>query len=88
MEEKLRTNRDALLDQYNDNLAATRDIQHTLVHDVLPSVVDELALDSDAQQWAKDFLLDTRKCPRIQSCAYPFFRSVHLPHIEGEHLAI
>src|SRR5258708_32593900 len=57
---RLRTNRDALLEQYFANLDDVYNLQDTLIQSVLPSVTDELGLGSEAQEWAKEWLSDTR----------------------------
>ncbi|KIK69267.1 hypothetical protein GYMLUDRAFT_642466 [Collybiopsis luxurians FD-317 M1] len=56
----LQANCDKLLDQYQLNINAVKDLQYTLIQDVLPSVADELALNSVQIVWAKHWLRDTQ----------------------------
>jgi len=56
---RLQTNRDALLEQYHANLDDVYTLQDTLIQTILPSVIDELELGPDAQEWAKEWLADT-----------------------------
>ncbi|KAJ7049689.1 hypothetical protein C8F01DRAFT_1264912 [Mycena amicta] len=56
------TNREKfeLLDvQYTETIEAVRELQGTLIDDILPSVADELELDDDAVEWAREWLRDT-----------------------------
>jgi len=55
----LQANCDRLLEQYHSNLEAVLSLQATLIRDILPSVTDELELDPDATEWAKEWLKDT-----------------------------
>lgn len=57
--ERLRANRDKLLETYRTNLEETRNLQATLIRDVLPSVTGELNLSPDATEWAREWLSDT-----------------------------
>lgn len=52
-----------LLDQYQTNLELVLELQTVLIEDILPSLADELGLDSDATEWAKEWLNDTCKSP-------------------------
>ncbi|KAJ6594437.1 CRAL-TRIO domain-containing protein [Mycena capillaripes] len=55
-----------LLDsQYAENLEAVLALQGTLIQDILPSVTDELELDAESIQWAKEWLSDTCSLFRI-----------------------
>ena len=56
---RLRANRDKLLETYRTNLEETRNLQTTLIRDVLPSVTGELNLSPDATEWAREWLSDT-----------------------------
>lgn len=56
----LRQRYDAYNDLYEENLDATQDLQHTLIHDILPGLVDELGWDTDKVRFARDWLEDTR----------------------------
>ena len=56
----LRQQYDAYNDLYEENLDATQDLQHTLIHDILPGLVDELGWDADKVRFARDWLEDTR----------------------------
>ena len=56
----MQTNRDALLDQYFANLEDVYNLQDTLIQSILPSVTDEFGLGLEAQEWAKEWLSDTR----------------------------
>jgi retinaldehyde-binding protein 1 len=67
MEERLRKNRDFLLQQYQSNLEDILDLQDTLVQVILPSVADELELCPEAVKWAMDWLYDTCTCPLFLS---------------------
>lgn len=58
--QRLETNRDALLEQYRSNLDDVYDLQDTLIQEILPSVSDELQLAPEIQDWAKEWLSDTR----------------------------
>ncbi|KAK7000732.1 CRAL/TRIO domain-containing protein [Favolaschia claudopus] len=51
--------------QYSENLEAVRELQGTLLDDILPSVTDELELDEEAIQWAEEWLADTCSLFRI-----------------------
>ncbi|KAJ7467174.1 CRAL-TRIO domain-containing protein [Mycena latifolia] len=55
----LKANFQQLLAQYTENLDAVRDLQGTLIQDILPSVTDELELDDPQIQWATEWLEDT-----------------------------
>lgn len=55
----LRQQYDAYNDLYEENLDATQDLQHTLIHDILPGLVDELGWDADKVRFARDWLEDT-----------------------------
>lgn len=57
--ELLHANNERLVEQYNSNLEAVRGLQMTLLEDILPSVSDELSLDSNAVRWAKEWAKDT-----------------------------
>jgi hypothetical protein len=54
-----------LSSQYTENLEAVVDLQGTLIENYLPSVADELELDVESIQWAKEWLNDT--CERVFS---------------------
>jgi retinaldehyde-binding protein 1 len=58
--QRLETNRDALLEQYRSNLDDVYNLQDTLIQEILPSVSDELQLAPEIQDWAKEWLSDTR----------------------------
>lgn len=58
--QRLETNRDALLEQYRSNLDDIYNLQDTLIQEILPSVSDELQLAPEIQDWAKEWLSDTR----------------------------
>ena len=58
--QRLQTNRDALLEQYRSNLDDVYNLQDTLIQEILPSVTDELQLGPEIQDWAKEWLSDTR----------------------------
>ncbi|KAF8160690.1 CRAL-TRIO domain-containing protein [Crassisporium funariophilum] len=63
--ERLRTNRDTLLQQYHSNLEDVLSLQDTLIQDILPSVTDELELSPEAVEWSKEWLCDTSSLFRI-----------------------
>ncbi|KAJ7933790.1 CRAL-TRIO domain-containing protein [Mycena leptocephala] len=54
-----------LSSQYTENLEAVVDLQGTLIENYLPSVADELELDVESIQWAKEWLNDTCSLFRI-----------------------
>ncbi|THU96738.1 CRAL/TRIO domain-containing protein [Dendrothele bispora CBS 962.96] len=56
----LQANCDKLLTQYHSNLETVLELQSTLIEDVLPSVADELNLDSEQMEWAREWLQDTQ----------------------------
>jgi retinaldehyde-binding protein 1 len=58
--QRLQTNRDALLEQYRSNLDDVCNLQDTLIREILPSITDELQLGPEIQDWAKEWLSDTR----------------------------
>jgi hypothetical protein len=58
--QRLESNRDALLEQYRSNLDDVYNLQDTLIQEILPSVSDELQLAPEIQDWAKEWLSDTR----------------------------
>lgn len=55
----LQANHDKLLEQYHLNLEGILALQATLIHDILPSVIDEFELGTEATEWAKQWLEDT-----------------------------
>ncbi|KAJ7451843.1 CRAL-TRIO domain-containing protein [Mycena galericulata] len=55
----LKANREKLLEAYTENLEAVLALQRTLIADILPSVTDELDLDTRSIQWATEWLNDT-----------------------------
>jgi len=59
----LQTNCTRLLEQYHSNLKDVLSLQATLINDILPGLEDELNLDTDSAQWAKEWLEDT--CERF-----------------------
>ena len=48
---------------YDRNLDAVRQLQATLLHDILPGLVDEQELDATAVDRTREWLEDTRKPP-------------------------
>ncbi|KAJ4483946.1 CRAL-TRIO domain-containing protein [Lentinula aciculospora] len=56
----LQANCEKLLEQYQANMIAVKELQFTLIEDVLPSLETELALDSEQIAWAKQWLEDTQ----------------------------
>jgi hypothetical protein len=55
----LQANFQRLLTQYTENLDAVRALQSTVIHDILPSVADELELDDpESLEWATEWLED------------------------------
>ncbi|KAJ7879614.1 hypothetical protein B0H14DRAFT_2709458 [Mycena olivaceomarginata] len=54
--------------QYTENLEAVLALQGTLIDDILPSVTDELELDAESIEWAKEWLSDTCLCQLIFLC--------------------
>ncbi|KAF5380237.1 hypothetical protein D9757_008219 [Collybiopsis confluens] len=56
----LQANCDRLLEQYELNVNVVKALQGTLIQDILPSVVDELALDAEQIDWAKQWLQDSQ----------------------------
>lgn len=63
--ERLRANRDKLLETYRTNLEEILNLQATLIRDILPSVTGELNLSPDATEWAREWLSDTSSIFRI-----------------------
>lgn len=59
----LQDNNSKLLNQYEANFQTVRDLQNIFQNDILPSLVNELALDEDSTQFARDWLNDTGKSP-------------------------
>ena len=59
----LQLNCERLLEQYYNNINAVRDLQITLLDDVLPHIVDELQLDTSSTESAKELLQDTCEHP-------------------------
>ena len=57
--ERLRNNRDILLQEYRSNLQDVLGLQDTFIQDILPSVTDELELSPEAVTWVTDWLCDT-----------------------------
>lgn len=55
----LEANNSKLLQVYKENYSAIIGLQRTLLDEVLPHLEDELQLDSNAAQWAKERLEDT-----------------------------
>ncbi|KAJ7680820.1 CRAL-TRIO domain-containing protein [Mycena polygramma] len=51
--------------QYTENLEAVLALQGTLIQDILPSVTDDLGLEAEAIDWAKEWLSDTCSMFRI-----------------------
>ncbi|KAJ3809028.1 CRAL-TRIO domain-containing protein [Lentinula aff. lateritia] len=56
----LQANCDRLLEQYEANMKVVRELQSTLIEDVLPSLADELALNSEQIAWANQYLDDSQ----------------------------
>ncbi|KAF8629135.1 hypothetical protein AX17_005721 [Amanita inopinata Kibby_2008] len=65
IQERLRVNFEALLEQYHTNVEAVLALQATLLRDILPSVKDELELGPNATEWAENWLYDTSTLFRI-----------------------
>ena len=59
----LRKHYDLLNVQYEEHLEAVRELQKTLILQILPGLVDELDMDEDGQQYCLEWLED--------SCASP-----------------
>ncbi|KAF8893464.1 CRAL-TRIO domain-containing protein [Infundibulicybe gibba] len=76
----LQANCDRLLDQYHSNLQNIVSLQTTLLRDILPSIADELQLNPDATEWAKEWLLDTSTMFRM-SRRHRFTRSFAMEYI-------
>jgi hypothetical protein len=56
----LRTAHDELASQYRTHIGAVRELQRTLLMDVLPGVLDELGIDSvETEESAREWLSDT-----------------------------
>ncbi|KAJ7594460.1 CRAL-TRIO domain-containing protein [Mycena floridula] len=54
----LQTNCDRLLEQYENNLHTVKELQTLYIQDILPSIAEEFGWDSDATQWAQEWLKD------------------------------
>ncbi|TFK44283.1 CRAL-TRIO domain-containing protein [Crucibulum laeve] len=65
IQNRLQANHDKLLETYHANIEDILNLQDTLIHDILPSVNDELQLGPDAAEWAKQWLCDTSSIFRI-----------------------
>lgn len=61
--EVLRNKCQKLVEQYQLNSVAAKELQELFSRDILPSLIDELNLCPSAVQWAKDWLQDTGMCP-------------------------
>jgi hypothetical protein len=59
IQEVLRVNHEALLEQYHTNAEVVSSLQAVLLRDILPSLRDELELGPDTTEWAKEWLCDT-----------------------------
>jgi len=57
----LRTNCENLIEQYNSNLDVVHALQATFTDEILPDLQQELQLDDESTQWARDWLQDTGK---------------------------
>ncbi|KAJ7162076.1 CRAL-TRIO domain-containing protein [Mycena filopes] len=57
--------------QYTENLEAVLALQRTLIEDILPGLTDELELDAESIQWAKEWLSDTCTLFRVLRVRYP-----------------
>lgn len=66
----LEANNNNLVQCYKDNLELTLALQATLIEEVLPHVEDELQLDIDTVNWAKEWLEDT--CELEATAKYTF----------------
>ena len=49
-------------DSYASNVAGAQRLQRTLEQDIFPGMVDELDLDDDAKQRAREWIDDLRMC--------------------------
>jgi hypothetical protein len=55
----LRDNFDKLQEQYDANIETVLELKNVFLNDILPSVVDELALDDAATEFTREWLNDT-----------------------------
>lgn len=67
----LQANCERLLEQYVSNIDAVLALQVTLIHDILPSVTDELELSPEATEWAREWLSDTCTCHSLSEQKHP-----------------
>jgi hypothetical protein len=58
----LQANHDAFLELHSAQIGAVLTLQHTLIRDILPSVADELELDTWQIAWLQEWLQDTGEC--------------------------
>ena len=83
----LRKHHDLLHAQYEEHLEAVRELQKTLILQILPGLADELELDEDGQQYCLEWLEDTCAFSPQFTCiagALTSFVRVDLPNLEGE----
>lgn len=55
----LRHNHEKLVNLYHEHLQTVRSLQRTVVDDIVPGILDELELGSDAAEWAREWADDT-----------------------------
>jgi len=66
MRSVLQDNHERLIAQYKSNLGDVRALQSTLNDEVLPHVVQDLALSDADHTWAKEWISDTGKSHQIR----------------------
>ena len=67
----LRKHYDLLNVQYEEHLEAVRELQKTLILQILPGLVDELELDEEGQQYCLEWLEDSCASLDLVSCILP-----------------
>jgi hypothetical protein len=72
---------------YFEHRETVQQLQHTLLTQILPNVVDELALGNPARDWVEEWLQDD--CRSLFSFSLPhrvfsLSSSVYIPHAQGE----
>lgn len=83
----LRKHHDSLNAQYEEHLEAVRELQKTLILQILPGLADELELDEDGLQYCLEWLEDSCASSGQFTCiagVLTFYVRVDLPNFAGE----
>ena len=54
----LRIPHETLTGSFSEHLEATEDLQHTLIFEIVPGLVDEFQLDEDSREFCMEWLYD------------------------------